>query len=131
MSRDGNVREGIPLVKKLIVIVEDDEAIGELIAQAINEETAHQASLLTNGKLALDVLQATKPSLLLLDYLLPAMTGIQLYDLLQAMKALENIPVIIMSAHLPYQELQQRHLPGIAKPFELDELFLAIEEHIA
>ena len=131
MSRDGNIREGTTLVKKLIVIVEDDAAIGELIVQAINEETPYQASLLTNGKLALHVLKGMKPSLLLLDFLLPAMTGIQLYDLLHAMKALENIPVIIMSAHLPYQELQKRQLPGIAKPFELDELFRAIDEHIA
>ncbi|MDQ2886814.1 MAG: response regulator [Chloroflexota bacterium] len=118
-------------MKKLILIVEDDEAIGEFIVQVITEETPYQATLLTNGKLALHVLKALKPSLLLLDYRLPAMTGIQLYDLLCEMQALENIPVIIMSAHLPYQELQERQLPGIAKPFELDELFLAIEEHIA
>ena len=108
--------------KKIILVAEDDEGIGTMLAHFISDETSYEVLLVTNAKRVLQVVQQVKPSLFLLDYHLPSMTGLQLYDQLQTIEALEGIPTIMMSANLPQAELAKRHIIGLKKPFDLDDL---------
>jgi len=55
------------------------------------------------------------------------MNGIELYDILQSRKECEAIPTIIISAHLPMQEIIKRKIIGLKKPFELHELLGSIQ----
>jgi len=112
---------------KTILVVEDDEDIGSFLAQAILQETRHQAMLLSDGFQCLKVVASIKPSLFILDYQLPSMNGIELYDQLRANKELENIPTIIISARLPKKDIEKREIVGMSKPLELDELLQTIE----
>jgi CheY-like chemotaxis protein len=110
-----------------ILIVEDDPAIGELLAVAIAYETSYQPVLVSRGQEALHAVQEVRPVLLLLNYQLPDMTGVQLYDELHAQPAFATIPAIVISANVPEEELRKRHLVDIAKPFDLDDLLQTIE----
>ena len=47
---------------KTILVVEDDENIGELIVEAFVQETPYQAMLATDGKQALKIVQNMKPT---------------------------------------------------------------------
>jgi len=89
------------------------------------------AFLVTESEHALQVLQDIKPDLLLLDYFLPYMNGLDLYDYLHRHKPLNDVPVIMISANLPCQEVERRRLVGLQKPFELDELLATIKTLIA
>lgn len=113
---------------KTILVVEDDIGIGSFLAQAISQETHHQALLVTDGFQALKTVMDIKPSLFILDYQLPRMNGIELYDKLHAIERLENVPAILISARLPKQEIDKRHVTGMSKPLELDEFLHTIEE---
>src|SRR5438034_6266798 len=44
---------------------------------------------------------------------------------------LRTVPAIVMSANLPRSELQERHLVGVEKPFDLDDLLQTIEHVLA
>jgi CheY-like chemotaxis protein len=112
----------------LILVVEDDADIGTIIVQAIQSELPYQVKLVTDGFQALKVLMDIKPQLLLFDYGLPGMNGLELYDRLYAKEGLENIPTLCISANAPTKELKKRHIELIEKPFELDELIKAIEK---
>jgi DNA-binding response OmpR family regulator len=112
---------------KTILVVEDDENIGEFIVEAFVQETPYQAMLATDGKQALKIVQNVKPSVLLLDNNLPDMKGIELYDRIQVEKKLENVPVLLMSANLPVHEVKKRNLYCLNKPFELNDLLQTIE----
>jgi len=112
---------------KTILVVEDDENIGELIVEAFIQETPYQAMLATDGKQALKIVQNVKPNVLLLDNNLPDMKGIELYDRIQVEKELENVPVLLMSANVPVQEVKKRNLFCLNKPFELNDLLQTIE----
>jgi CheY-like chemotaxis protein len=79
----------------------------------------------------LETVKTIKPNLFVLDYLLPRMNGIDLYDQLHATKELEDIPAIMMSANLPASEARKRKITCLKKPFELDELLQTIEKLIA
>jgi CheY-like chemotaxis protein len=56
------------------------------------------------------------------------MNGIELYDKLQEIPELQQIPVLMMSASLPKHELEQRKIVALHKPFEINELLAKIAE---
>ena len=128
MDTDNSAQKD-PTAVKTVFIVEDDEAIGELLVQAIEQETSYQAVLASDGFQALKMLRTVKPDLLILDYGLPDMNGIEFYDTIHAAKALEHLPVLIVSAETAriQKEIKARQLSQLQKPFELANLFQAIE----
>ncbi len=105
---------------KTILVVEDDREIGEVIMEVLLEETLYRAYLVTNAHEALNFVKDMKPDLLLLDYQLPSMTGLQLFDQLNEIEQLKDISTIMMSANLPWSELEKRSIIGLEKPFDLD-----------
>ena len=112
---------------KMVLVVEDDVGIGNFLVQAILQETSHQAMLVTDGFQALKAVASIKPSLFILDYQLPRMNGIELYDKLHAMQGFESIPAIIVSARLPRQEIEKRKVIPMSKPLELDDFLNTID----
>ena len=115
---------------KTILVVEDDTAIGSFLVEAIKQEAPHQALLAKDGYQALKMVHDLKPSLFLIDYGLPRMNGLELYDQLHATKELEDVPALIISASCPWQEVEKRKIPCMRKPIELDELLQTIEKLI-
>jgi CheY-like chemotaxis protein len=113
---------------KTILVVEDDLGIGSFLTQAISQETHHQAMLAADGFQALNAITSIKPNLFILDYQLPRMNGIELYDKLHTTQGLEDVPAIVISARLPKHDIEKRKIVGMSKPLELDEFLRTIEE---
>jgi DNA-binding NtrC family response regulator len=116
---------------KTVLIVEDDIHIGEVLVQAIVQETPFIAILAQSGDEALNLVKNIKPSLFILDYQLPRMNGIELYDILQTNADLAQLPAIMISAQLPVKELQKRNIKGMNKPLDLDDFLQTIEQFLA
>ena len=114
---------------KTILLVEDDLAIGSVLLEALAQETPYQAILATDSHAALQIVRHCTPDLLILDYGLPDLNGIELYDRLHTNEALAALPAILMTAnrHVPQQQLHQRQLIFCRKPFELDAFLATIE----
>ena len=117
----------------LILLVEDDPDNAQLFLHILTQETSLRVFWATNGMAALHFTQHVKPQLFLLDYYLPDMNGIQLYDRLHARKELEAVPAVIMGAWLKPvgEDIKQRGLLAVEKPFDLDEFLSAIESVLA
>jgi len=111
---------------KTILVVEDDLAIASFLVAAIEQATPYLAIMATDSHAALELVRHFIPNLLLLDYRLPGMNGIELYDRL---KEVAPIPSILMTAsrQLPQEQIQQRQLITFRKPFELDVFLATIE----
>lgn len=129
MDTDNSAQKD-PSAVKTVLIVEDDEAIGALLVQVIEQETSYQAVLASDGFQALKMLRTVKPDLLILDYGLPGMNGLEFYDTIHAVKALEHLPVLIVSAETAriQKEAKARQLSQLKKPFDLTNLLEAIEQ---
>ena len=84
--------------RKAIVVVEDNKAIAELITTALNEEPDYYAVAVHDGALALDVIRSVKASLILLDVMIPGITGMQLYDMLKADPSTADTPILFLTA---------------------------------
>jgi CheY-like chemotaxis protein len=123
--------EASPLT--LILLVQDDQENAQLFAHILSQEVACYVIWATNGLAALRFTQHVRPQLFLLDYSLPDMNGIQLYDRLHARRDLEAVPALIMGASLEAarDDIQQRGLLAVEKPFDLDESLSYIASTIA
>ena len=115
-----------------ILVVEDDLAIGELICLVLADETSYAILHVSTASEALRVASRTNTDLFIIDYLLADMNGITLYDQLRALPGLAEVPVIIISDSLGSheQELHERHLVGVGKPFDLDALLEAVKKKL-
>lgn len=116
---------------KTILVVEDDADIGSFIVQAIHQETSHNVLLVTDGFQALKTIHNLKTDLFIIDYQLPYMNGIELYDQLIDIEHQKTRPTIMISARLPAQEILKRNIVGMKKPFELQDLLNTIERLLA
>jgi CheY-like chemotaxis protein len=65
----------------------------------------------------------------MLDYQLPGINGLELFDRLHVMQGLEAVPALMFSANaLPQKALQERHITSLMKPFDLDDLLKMVEK---
>jgi DNA-binding response OmpR family regulator len=126
-------RGGEDAPMKLILIAEDDIPYGKLLARVITEATPYKVVLIQDAYKVLKYTQEIKPNLIILDYVLPHMNGIQLYDYLHARKELKDTPAIVISASLDIieQELRDRNLISLSKPVNLYELVDTIKKLLA
>lgn len=121
--------QGLP--SETILIVEDDADIGEFLQQLIDEETPYNSTVISNGLQALEKAPYIHPCLLLLDYRLPGINGIELYDRLQERQETIGIPAIMMSATLPVDELQKRGIYQLRKPMDIGGVIRMITHALA
>jgi len=129
MSNENN--QNVENIHKTILLVEDDSIISELLIQMITQETHYKVFSVPDGLEALDLVKNIKPQLLILDYWLPFIHGIELYDRLHNTKGLEEVPAIMLSVNAPVKEINQRHMTYIKKPFDMPKLLDTIHRLIA
>ena len=114
-----------------ILIVEDNEDIGGFLQQLIEEETPYNTALIPNSQQALEKAPQVHPCLLLLDYRLPGLNGMELYDRLQQKEETSGVPAIMMSATLPAAELQRRGIHQLRKPMDIGGVIRMITHALA
>jgi len=114
-----------------ILIVEDDENVREFLQQTIDEYTPYQTTVVQDGFDALERARQIQPCLLLLDYKLPGMNGLEIYDHFQSMKETQDVPTIMMSASLPVAELQRRGIYQLRKPMDIGNVIRMITHALA
>jgi CheY-like chemotaxis protein len=124
------LKQAEQLGDRTVLVVEDDMNVGSLLVSIIEEELLYRVLLAANAYEALAIVENTKPHLFILDYQLPGMNGLQLYDHLHVLPGLEQVPGLVISANAPVNEIKKRHLWYLKKPFELNEL-LDITERLA
>ncbi len=130
-------KNAIQAQETLIVLVDDDDAIAEFLHEFINMETSYHLIRFGNSQEVLqqvDELARLRPSLFLLDYKLPTMTAITLYDYLHSLPELHAVPAIIFTAYQESKitkELQQRNLFFLSKPFDIDVFLSLLEQCLA
>ena len=120
-------------LEKSILIVDNDRDIGEALQLVLAEETGYRALWMGESDLVLLSAPYLRPSLILLDYMMPLMDGLHLYDRLQESETMRGVPVVMISAvaSLPYTQIEQRNIRIFRKPLDIPMLLTAIEEMIA
>lgn len=102
-----------------IMVVEDDKAIRETLKEILNFE-GHEVRAAASGEEALDsLLNSELPDLILLDQMMPEMSGMELLARIEADPKLNSVPVILTSG---MNEAQDSSKLFLRKPFTLEDL---------
>ena len=109
-----------------VLVVDDDEGIRGIIQMTLELE-GYSVATAANGKEALDRINERRPALILLDLMMPIMTGWEVLGQLRTSGL--GIPVVFMTAGFrAHSEAERHHADGhLAKPFDIDELLRIVE----
>ena len=111
------------------ILVVDDEPLIAMALEAVLEDAGHGVATAANGRQALERLaEAPRPDLVLLDMMMPVMSGPALLAAMAADPGLDGVPVIVLSS-LPEEAVRER-AKGVAavlrKPYTADAVVGAI-----
>jgi two-component system phosphate regulon response regulator PhoB len=108
-----------------ILVVEDEPAIQELIAYNL-KQAGHQPLRADNAEQAMNLVQNALPDLVLLDWMLPGLSGIDFARRLRSDKRTRTVPIIMLTARSDEQDKLTGLDTGaddyITKPFSPREL---------
>jgi DNA-binding response OmpR family regulator len=109
--------------RKVVLVVEDEIAIGQLIADAISDEPGYCAIHVAAPTAALEATKHVTPDVMVVDVRLPGMSGFELYDRMQRDPRTSGVPVLFETASGP-EAISEFRRRGIAtyvkKPFDLN-----------
>jgi two-component system, chemotaxis family, chemotaxis protein CheY len=110
-----------------VLVVDDDEAVRETVCEAL-EMIGCTAITAENGVDALKVLETHRPCLIVLDLLMPVMTGQEMLEAMRKEPKLADLPVLI-STSAPH--IAPAGVPVLAKPIDLDAFWRWVRAHCA
>lgn len=116
---------------KHVLLIEDEPNINEAIRFILRREgwtvTSHD-----EGGGALEVIRDARPDLLILDVMLPGRSGFDILRDLRADPALENLPVMMLTAKSQHRDREQADQFGVScfmsKPFANADFLTSVRE---
>ena len=125
-----------PVISNLTVLMIDDEPMLTDVIQAYLEDAGYTRLVAINDPtLALDAARRCKPSLVLLDLMMPKVSGFDILAQMRADEELRYVPVIVLTAASdPATKLRALDLGAtefLAKPVDASELVLRVRNSLA
>ena len=118
--------------KPYILFIEDERPMIELVRETL-KFGGFEVVGVTTGQAGLTQMQGRRPDLLLLDLMMPGMSGWDVYRAMQADPHLAGVPVIVITARVLEHGLQiVADLPPVAdyitKPFAPERLIRSVQK---
>jgi len=108
-----------------VLVVEDEQALSELLSYNLTKE-GFDVSLATDGDDALYMVEENAPDIVLLDWMLPNVSGVEICRQLRARAQTKDIPIIMLTARGEEEDRVRGLETGaddyLTKPFSMTEL---------
>jgi CheY-like chemotaxis protein len=114
---------------KTILIVDDEFSIVESLGEILSFG-GYGICTAPNGRAGLEAARADRPALILLDYMMPVMDGLQFLARLRSDPDLQGVPVVMMTAAPMGIPGPRRWDALLIKPFEAAQLTRIVEQLI-
>lgn len=113
------------------ILVADDEGAIRTLIHAIVEDSGCRIIQASDGVTALEMARAHKPDLVIIDWMMPGMTGVEVTRALRAEPATSNTPVVLLTARHRGEDRAAGTAAGanayLVKPFSPLELLELVE----
>lgn len=113
------------------ILVVDDNRDSLFITRGILEPKGYEVIEATSGEEALELVRQSPPDLVLLDIMMPGMSGLEVLQKLKEQYETARIPVILVTAKTADEDVVQGYQYGadyyITKPFTATQLLYGIE----
>jgi len=111
-----------------ILVCDDDPSLRELVRAVLGSRYRFVEA--ADGTEALTIAHEERPDLIVLDVMLPGLSGIEVLEELRSTESLKDIPVVVITAW-SHAEIEVQVAGAdrfVSKPFDPDELSTAVEE---
>lgn len=116
-------------MKKSVVIIEDEPFIIEALTFLLENEGLDVKSI-SDGAKAIDFIVKSKPNLVILDIMLPNVSGMKILEDIRKMNEISHLPVLMLTAKGQKKDRRAAEEAGVSKfmtkPFDNQELI----EHV-
>jgi DNA-binding response OmpR family regulator len=113
-----------PLIR--ICYVEDDEDIQRIVRMSLERVGKMTVEVVGDPTMAIDAINAFKPDLVMLDWMMPKLDGVSLFRQMQARPDTQALPVVFITAKASQRDLDELVKIGaagtISKPFSPKDL---------
>ncbi len=121
--------------RRRILLVDDEVGVTRLLKLSLEATGDYQVRVENSGKAGLLAAQQFRPDVILLDVLMPDMTGHEVLERLEEDAVLRDIPVLYLTATLPRERgaaggRNERVRPWIAKPVRASDVIEEIEREL-
>ena len=118
-------------MSKHVLLVEDETNIIEAISFLLSRE-GWQVGTHSDGATALDAIRAASPDLVVLDYMLPGKSGIEIVTELRSDARFDALPVLMLTARGQSRDRDEAERAGVrrfmTKPFSNTEVLNAVRD---
>ena len=118
-------------MKKIIMIVDDDQTQAQIIETIFKENPDYDIISVNSGKDCLNILEkGTVPDIILLDIIMPEMSGFSLGYELRQHPIWKDIPILFLTASMDDYTKKSCKILGddfISKPFDIEDLKKRVE----
>ncbi|MGB3614364.1 MAG: response regulator, partial [Elainellaceae cyanobacterium] len=123
-----------PEVPSNLILIVDDQPANLKVLRGLFANMGYRLTFATSGEQALERAQAAHPDLILLDLMLPDMSGLAVCRQLKKVAKTADIPVIFLTASHELDHLVEAFEEGAAdyvtKPFRSSELLTRVQNHL-
>ena len=120
-------------MKHLIMVIEDEEAISIMLKYNLEKEGFDVATQSRGSKAIADV-EKLHPSVILLDWMLPEMSGVEICKLIRSKPDIKDIPIIMLTAKGEEEDKVKGLNAGaddyVTKPFSVPELIARVKSQL-
>jgi DNA-binding response OmpR family regulator len=116
--------------KKFLLVAEDDEALGSVVCEAL-QSAGFKTFWVKDGIEALNYVLESRPDGIVLDLVLPRLSGFEICGMVRKSRAVQWTPIIVMSGRAEHCDKMQAFELGaddyVIKPFRVEELIVRID----
>lgn len=116
----------IPLRRFKCVVIDDDVTVRNIISAKLAKSEHYEMHLAANGEEGLEMVHAVSPNLVLLDWMMPDKSGLEVLKEIRAHRAVSHIPVFMLTGRGQMADMEKALAAGVTgyftKPIKVDEL---------
>lgn len=121
-------------LKPVTILVVDDNTENLKVVGNILKESNYKIAFALNGSDAIEIVETTPVTLILLDIMMPLMDGYEVCNKLRSHPNTKHIPIIFLTAKVDTDDIVKGFSLGaidyITKPFKKEELICRINNHL-
>lgn len=120
-------------MKHTVMVIEDEEALALILKYNLEKE-GYNVVWESRGSKAVPQVEKTRPSVILLDWMLPELSGVEICKLIRNKPDIKNIPIIMLTAKGEEEDKVKGLSSGaddyVTKPFSIPELMARVKTNI-
>ncbi len=109
---------------KRILIVDDDKGNAQFMKCRFQSEPHWEVAVAEDGLQAIEMARALRPDLIILDLLLPKLSGFKVAEKLKKNSDLSHVPIIMISSIYDRQDIEECRKLGIKEFFEKSDIYI-------